>query len=1073
MDCKSCVILLVLGILLGNVAALGLPQSQQQEDRLRLGAVGRRYLKAKQDQDQHKHHVDALPQEQLLQTNQASNSDNEVKFPGCVAGCSGHGNCLDGLCVCDAGWANIDCNLHIYVPDILHRTCVLLNECSQHGVCDNGTCICEPAWDGSPQCDLPSVCPKNCSRHGLCQRGRCFCDAPWAGETCENLIHECEGCVHGNCVEGLCICTDEWYHGPRCDTLRCPAECSGHGTCNNGTCVCSREAGSQGGWAGADCSQFMKTWCPSDCGAPHKGTCDTHHGLCICHLNFSGNACEHLSCPASCNSHGWCEAGRCVCAPPYTGLACDTRVMASGHGSVVNGVIVCDKGWTGDECDELACPHNCNERGACVEGICRCRGMWRGADCSVHTIAPYDLHLCRPGFGGPGCQIVLCQPPCSVHGMCNGGVCDCDAGWAGATCAERACPSNCSSHGKCTEGVCVCDIGWELSDCSRSTCRNNCSGHGQCMMGTCVCDTGWGRLPIELEDCSEKQCEPLCTDPFGLCDNGTCVCFSGFDNSSASCQCPKGCNTAHAECDKGLCSCEDGWHGKNCDVQDCPNDCSGHGDCTQGNSSWPAHCSCFPGWGGEDCSAHVCYRHCWGAGTCTSGFCYCNQGFKEFDCHLFDLPSRHGVVDLSRLGVVICDEGWAPGTGAIAGPPPFVLQLSEFCVNRTCLTVNDAECSGRGLCNNGTCECAASYAGQACENRVCPNDCLGNGVCDQFNGTCVCDPGYSTIDCSIFRLPLPAHGQIRTLSLNEDRVECDTGYTAPTCIDLLCASNCSGHGQCLDSGRCFCFEGWIGKNCSVRSNVTCGSNGVMLDDGSCQCDAGFSGETCSNSSATDLQSSGTTNSSKVLGNQVGLSCMNNCSGPAHGRCSNGTCICISPWEGEDCSTNSTSCEAAAEPQCPNKCSGHGQCTRFGCKCDSGWVNADCSLPMLSRGAPCVDNCHGHGLCRADNVTCWCDAGFDPITNCEFMLCADNCSGHGLCVKGECSCGYGWAGYTCHIPLPRNNQWLSVKCPVSPGRRQGSSLAADRNTDVLYLVGGVSKGSLLVDVWQFTPGDSQI
>lgn len=75
------------------------------------------------------------------------------------------------------------------------------------------------------------------------------------------------------------------------------------------------------------------------------------------------------------------------------------------------------------------------------------------------------------------------------------------------------------------------------------------------------------------------------------------------------------------------------------------------------------------------------------------------------------------------------------------------------------------ECSNKGICNRGTglCECFAGYEGEGCTRTKCLNDCSGHGKCrravdvdssyiawDAYKSQqCVCDGGYTGVDCSL------------------------------------------------------------------------------------------------------------------------------------------------------------------------------------------------------------------------------------------------------------------------------------------------------------------------------------
>ncbi|XP_010292628.1 PREDICTED: N-acetylglucosamine-1-phosphodiester alpha-N-acetylglucosaminidase, partial [Phaethon lepturus] len=119
---------------------------------------------------------------------------------------------------------------------------------------------------------------------------------------------DCSG--HGDCVEGVCQCTGDFWRGPACDILDCgPSNCSLHGVCTDSGCLCDA------GWIGSSCSEacasgFYGYTCTQKCQCQNGGLCDPVHGACSCLAGYYGTSCEQ-ECPM-----GWygpnCQK-QCAC----------------------------------------------------------------------------------------------------------------------------------------------------------------------------------------------------------------------------------------------------------------------------------------------------------------------------------------------------------------------------------------------------------------------------------------------------------------------------------------------------------------------------------------------------------------------------------------------------------------------------------------------------------------------------------------------------------------------------------------------------------------------------------------
>ncbi|XP_074874488.1 N-acetylglucosamine-1-phosphodiester alpha-N-acetylglucosaminidase isoform X5 [Buteo buteo] len=148
---------------------------------------------------------------------------------------------------------------------------------------------------------------------------------------------DCSG--HGNCVEGECHCTEDFWRGPACDILDCgPSNCSMHGICTDSGCRCDA------GWIGTNCSEGN---------ADLHSTPLLHRQQEACASGFYGDACTQK---CQCQNGGSCDPvhGACSCPAGYYGTSCEQE---------------CPMGWYGPNCQKrCACEHMCpcdRETGSC------------------------------------------------------------------------------------------------------------------------------------------------------------------------------------------------------------------------------------------------------------------------------------------------------------------------------------------------------------------------------------------------------------------------------------------------------------------------------------------------------------------------------------------------------------------------------------------------------------------------------------------------------------------------------------------------------------------------------------
>ncbi|XP_013392587.1 N-acetylglucosamine-1-phosphodiester alpha-N-acetylglucosaminidase [Lingula anatina] len=306
--------------------------------------------------------------------------------------------------------------------------CQPSHNCSGHGNCVGGICICDEYWMG-PSCDLLMCGVHNCSRQGVCTESGCDCHKGWLGEQCNEPCTEhrygyqcseqcrCQNNATCSPVDGSCVCKPG-YTGLLC-TEKCPygffgESCKSLCYCED-SCSCNHITGECNITADVDADLFQDN--------PTFG----------CERKVSTIVCAHEpECQPShnCSGHGNCVGGICICDEYWMGPSCDL-LMCGVHNCSRQGVCTesgcdCHKGWLGEQCNEPCTEHRygyqCSEQCRCqnnatcspVDGSCVCKPGYTGLLCT---------EKCPYGFFGESCKsLCYCEDSCScnhITGECN------------------------------------------------------------------------------------------------------------------------------------------------------------------------------------------------------------------------------------------------------------------------------------------------------------------------------------------------------------------------------------------------------------------------------------------------------------------------------------------------------------------------------------------------------------------------------------------------------------------------------------------------------------------------------
>ncbi|CAL8093331.1 unnamed protein product [Calicophoron daubneyi] len=186
---------------------------------------------------------------------------------------------------------------------------------------------------------------------------------------------------------------------------------------------------------------------------------------------------------------------------------------------------ICCPGWRNginDPCSIAVCAGNCGDRGKCVRpNVCQCADRrWRF---SCESEENDEMQSDQAS--------AYCPENCNRRGTCLNGVCKCDHGYTGSEC-EVAIQSKCFA--RLSRGLCTNPVQREnvTTYITQEMC---CNGIGAAWGEPCIpCRTSYCGRGYYLQDGSCRDINE-CDIP-GVCRGGQCFNSEGF----YSCECPNG-----------------------------------------------------------------------------------------------------------------------------------------------------------------------------------------------------------------------------------------------------------------------------------------------------------------------------------------------------------------------------------------------------------------------------------------------------------------------------------------------------------------------------------------------------
>ena len=242
-------------------------------------------------------------------------------------------------------------------------------------------------------------------------------------------------------------------------------------------------------------------------------------------------------------------------------------------------------------------------------------------------------------------------------------------------------------------------------------------------------------------------------------------------------------------------------------------------------------------------------------------------------------------------------------------------------------------------------------------------------MCNPETGVCVCDPGFTGVDCSVGSCHANCSGHGTCVQPSVPVRLLSVGTTIPPPAHHARPAQGQSSENLLSAapapGGCQCVAGWTGADCSLRRcDDHCSGHGTCLN-GTCACDPNYSGARCDvrvvRRTVSPMTRMVPVASPPPLARRStwAAPCAGGgrCSG--RGSCTNGTCTCDAGWAGVGCGERSCDMVTCVR--------GHGHCVRGQCRCRTPW------LPPRCEYGRCPSDCSGpsKGYCNATSASCIC------------------------------------------------------------------------------------------------------